>query len=211
MSAESDPTDWRNLWQTDAKFWERNEAPPRTKRLLASGRVPPGQGRGLIPGCGSGHDAFALSQAPGMKEIIGMDIVPEAVHRAEELLREFKSEHPEASLRFAIGDFFALPSVEQFDVILDHTFLCALPPSRRAEWASKMAELLRPGGVLVTYMFPLADHEGGPPFALSEQTYTELLRGHFLLVYIETIPERFHTWKATTGEKLAMWKRKSID
>jgi hypothetical protein len=56
-----------------------------------------------------------------------------------------------------------------------YTFLCALPPARRGEWASKMASLLRPGGLLLTLQYPLpppaelaagtVNWHKGPPFA----------------------------------------------
>lgn len=47
------------------------------------------------------------------------------------------------------------------------SFLCAMPPSMRPQWASRMAEIIKPGGVLVALMFPLEEKEGGPPFGLS--------------------------------------------
>ena len=206
MAQSDDPTNWRNLWQTNGQFWEMNKVPPATERLLASGLVPRGLGRGLVPGCGSGHDAFALSAI--MEKTLGMDIVPEAIDRSRLLASE--KGILETKLELRVGDFFALSS-EMFDVILDHTFLCALPPSKRQDWASKMTELVRPGGVLITYMFPLAEHESGPPFALSEKTYIDLLRSDFVIVYSENVSEKFHKWKETTGERLVMWKRKRSD
>ena len=71
-------------------------------------------------------------------------------------------------------------------------FLCALHPSMRAGWAPAWARLLKPGGELITLMFPLppapgtaADTAGGgkggetkeegPPWPLTPQLYRELL------------------------------------
>ena len=63
-------------------------------------------------------------------------------------------------------------------------FLCALHPSMRARWAPAWARLLRPGGELVTLMFPLppaagdggaAAPEAGPPWPLTPQLYRDLL------------------------------------
>ena len=48
----------------------------------------------------------------------------------------------------------------KFDLILDYTFLCTLPPTLRARWAARMASLLREdggGGELVTLIFPIFD------------------------------------------------------
>ena len=54
---------------------------------------------------------------------------------------------------------------------------------RRGEWASKMKELLKPGGLLLCGEFPLKpwpagskeDLSRGPPFQLSKQLYHDLL------------------------------------
>jgi hypothetical protein len=34
-------------------------------------------------------------------------------------------------------------------------FFCAIPPAMRPEWAKRYSELVRPGGVLITLMFPI--------------------------------------------------------
>lgn len=49
----------------------------------------------------------------------------------------------------------------------------ALPPSLRPAWAARTAALLAPGGVLYTLQFPLGAFEGGPPFAVSREAYSE--------------------------------------
>ena len=54
-----------------------------------------------------------------------------------------------------------------------HQFLCALPPSSRPEWASRMSELLDIEGFLVCLEFPSAKDPkaGGPPYALPAAVY----------------------------------------
>jgi len=39
----------------------------------------------------------------------------------------------------------------------------------RPAWAKRMAELIRPGGILICLMFPISNHVGGPPFALQPE------------------------------------------
>ncbi|KAL4958543.1 thiol methyltransferase [Aspergillus filifer] len=67
---------------------------------------------------------------------------------------------------------------EKFDLIYDYTFLCALHPNRRQGWAERMAELLRPGGLLVCLEFPMyKDSEApGPPWGVNG-VHLELLAG----------------------------------
>lgn len=52
---------------------------------------------------------------------------------------------------------------------INDSFLCAMEPRLRPAWAARFSEIIKKDGVLITLMFPLDDHEGGPPFALSEQ------------------------------------------
>eukprot|EP00929_Paragymnodinium_shiwhaense_P119144 TRINITY_DN9101_c0_g1_i2.p3 TRINITY_DN9101_c0_g1~~TRINITY_DN9101_c0_g1_i2.p3 ORF type:complete len:110 (+),score=18.13 TRINITY_DN9101_c0_g1_i2:490-819(+) len=64
---------------------------------------------------------------------------------------------------------------EPFDLGYDYTFLCALNPSMREDWAAAWSKLIREGGELVTLIFPVSDKVGGPPFKVSPELYKELL------------------------------------
>jgi hypothetical protein len=92
-----------------------------------------------------------------------------------------------------------------FDAAFDYTFLCALPPSWRSKWAHRMGKIIRPGGMLVTLMFPISTHEGGPPFAVSPELYRSLLGDQFEEIEISDCA----SFPAREGqEKLGIWKRK---
>ncbi|KAL4790419.1 S-adenosyl-L-methionine-dependent methyltransferase [Aspergillus venezuelensis] len=105
----------------------------------------------------------------------------------------------EGTARFVQGDFFEEDWLEEthmgmgsgsgigrcnaenagkFDLIYDYTFLCALHPSRRHDWAERMADLLRPGGFLVCLEFPMyKDPKApGPPWGVNG-VHLELLAG----------------------------------
>ncbi|KAL2013919.1 hypothetical protein VTN00DRAFT_1444 [Thermoascus crustaceus] len=91
------------------------------------------------------------------------------------------------SATFTQGDFFksdwvnkALEDEEaKFDVIYDYTFLCALHPSMRQGWATRMADLLRSGGLLVCLEFPMYKDPTlpGPPWGLKGVHWDLLARG----------------------------------
>lgn len=50
------------------------------------------------------------------------------------------------------------------------SFLCALPPVMRPEWAARYRDIMKKkDGVLITLIYPIGDHEDGPPFAVNEQ------------------------------------------
>jgi hypothetical protein len=59
-------------------------------------------------------------------------------------------------------------------------FLCALHPDMRQSWAEGWAGALKPGGELVTLLFPVDPAlEGvqGPPWPVTPELYRELLSG----------------------------------
>jgi methyl halide transferase len=80
---------------------------------------------------------------------------------------------------FSTDNFFNLPSArveDKFDFIYDYTFLCALNPSIRAQWAQQMSDLVRVDGQLLTIIYPIVEvREEGPPFKVSLQLYKDLL------------------------------------
>lgn len=40
----------------------------------------------------------------------------------------------------------------------------------RPEWVARYKDIIKKKyGVLITLIFPIGDHEGGPPFAVNEQ------------------------------------------
>ena len=99
-------------------------------------------------------------------------------------LEDLKRRAPEFPAEQLIhDDFFALD--QKFDVIVEQTFFCALPPDWRSKYAGKMAELLNPEAVLfgVFFSFPLT--EAGPPFGGSLEEYQELFSNAFNLHKLE--------------------------
>ncbi|KAF2925257.1 hypothetical protein DAI22_06g038550 [Oryza sativa Japonica Group] len=54
---------------------------------------------------------------------------------------------------FLADDFFKWKPSEQFDLIFDYTFFCALDPSLRLAWAETVSGLLKPHGELITLIY----------------------------------------------------------
>jgi len=163
--------------------------------------------KALVPGCGRGYDVLLLSSL-GYDVVgldlspIG---VQRAKEHAEQSQRDGSypvtvTTNPGGSgggeapgtFQFVEGDFFkndwlhslssSSSSTEDdsgsFDLIYDYTFGCALPPSARAQWASRHASLLRKeSGRLVCLEFPSAKapSEPGPPWAMPPDVYVEFL------------------------------------
>lgn len=140
---------WAALWQKGMTMWDlKGPTPVLYSELtaeVAAGRLQlhlPA----LVPGCGSGYDVKGLYDA-GVRGVVGCDIAEEAIARAQGVLGEAASPS-----RLLCGDFFTdtrlVPGT--FHFIFDYTFFCALPPALRAAWGKRTAELLAPGGRLLS-------------------------------------------------------------
>lgn len=109
----------------------------------------------------------------------------------------------------------------QFDLVYDHTFLCALPPTMRSQWAAKMAGWVRPGGTLLTLQFPLGhygqihpagkplDYTVGPPYLLSKELYHTLLDAAFECVEEVHLPPELNAPRREGVEAIAEWRRRA--
>ena len=109
-----------------------------------------------------------------------MELSQAAVNAAMEYIDSMPVENRPACSNFNIkhASFFHLSEEEEdkFDFIYDYTFLCALNPSIREDWAKKMASLLREGGELLTVIFPIREKKTNvPPYRVTMQLYEELL------------------------------------
>lgn len=130
----------------------------------------------LIPGCGNAYEAEYLIDN-GFKNITIIDI-------AEDLVGNLKQKFANRNeVQVLLGDFFELDM--QFDLIVEQTFFCALPPFMRQQYAYKTYKLLKPQGKLIGLLFD-RNFEQGPPFGGSKKEYIQLFQHAFHLNKIET-------------------------
>lgn len=200
--------DWEQRWREGRTGWDAGGSPPVLRELLESGTLP--EGPALVPGCGAGYDVLAL--ASPRRPVLGLDIAPTAAQRFE-ALREAAGV-PSSLARVEVQDFFTWTPPTRFSLIWDYTFLCAIRPPRRPEWALRMDALLAPGGELVTLLFPVTgvrptlEAPGeGPPFVLHPEHARELLAPTFTPVHLAPV-ERSHPARAGR-EWLGRWRRTS--
>lgn len=167
---------WEAMWSEGINPGDRFDASgisPLLKTYLEEGKIP--FGRALVPGCGRGYDVTALSHEK--RYVLGLDISTTAIAAARSRLESLSSSEcaNKDNAKFSTESFFNLDTAHEenkFDFIYDYTFLCALDPSIRKDWANKMAALVRPGsGELLTMIYPIMELEGGPPFKVSMQLF----------------------------------------
>ena len=186
------PAFWDARFEADFTPWEQAGVP----HCLADyvGRFPEPK-RVLIPGCGSAHEArlFLKMKWP----VDAIDFSPAAVARAKATLGPLG-----VSVREA--DFFG-PDLasDQFDVIYERAFLCALPATLREAWATRIAMLLPRDGSLIGFFY-FDDSRKGPPFSIDKNALLKLLEKNFDLSEerepSDSIPifagkERWQVWR----------------
>jgi len=205
ITADAPSGSWDVAWQKKLTPWDAGDVQPPLKEVIESGLVDfPRQGRALVPGCGSGYDVLYISTALGL-ECLGLDISPTAVEAANALAAKAGVSDKVA---FTVQDFFAMqvPDSEKFDIIYDYTFFVAIPPSRRLEWGKQMNALIKPGGYLITLVFPIdPPTDIGPPFFVRPEHYLEPLGDNWEKV-LDKVPEtsiEFHVGK----ERIVVWRK----
>jgi len=199
---------WEDAWRQGRTGWDAGAPVPALVDLLAGDTELP-EGRAMVPGCGSGYDAFVLAEAGW--SVTGLDIAPTAAERFR-ALRDEKGLTPEHA-EIVIGDFFTLEPEAPFDLGWDYTFLCAIDPERREEWAATTHRLIREGGMLCTLIFPVnlddtsetTREDFGPPYRLHPEWVERLLERRFELLELGRI-ERSHPGREGM-EWLARWRR----
>jgi len=143
--------DWESRYQAGTTRWERPELNPAFLAWRRSGELAPC--RILIPGAGRSAEPPILAAA-GF-DVTVLDVAPSAAAAQRAQLG--------ATACVVEADLFAWQPAAPFDAIYDQTCLCALPPARLQDYEQRLAQWLRPGGVLFV-LFMQTGAEGGPPF-----------------------------------------------
>ena len=210
---------WEQMWSAGIGKGRAFDVGGPSKTLvgaLAKGGFATGPGtRALVPGCGRAYDAIELARA-GFDSVTAIDLSATACEAAREELQSFSSLSPEcASLVSKVdiqcADFFTFQG--EYDLVWDCTFLCALVPEMRQEWAAMYKGLLRENGILWTCIFPIGKPPGGPPFELTVDLVKGLLEpaGFEASEVREDLPpDELHTPGGSSewGTAFAAWRRK---
>ena len=172
---------WEDRYQNNETQWDLKEVSPPLKSIIDHLYVTYPANKEikiLVPGAGSGYEVAYLFNK-GYKNIYAIDL---AAKPLEKILKQCP-DFPKSQL--IQGDFFEL-NHNDFDLILEQTFFCALDPSLRTAYVTKMHQLLKTGGKLtgLLFQFPLTNE--GPPFGGSIEEYFELFETQFQIKFIET-------------------------
>lgn len=204
---------WESMWAgglDPGQAFDANRVEPAFQKLLDTATDLP-RGRAIVPGCGRGYAVAALARKG--YDATGVEIAPTAVKAANEHIA--KNEKVDGlPCRVKEDDFFKHRGADgqPYDLVYDCTFLCAIPPEWRQDWAAQMAKLLRPGGEIVTLIFPVVDppFQGGPPHCMSVDLVRKLLlpAGFEELSVTEVPAADLARGMGRAKEFLGRWRRK---
>jgi len=131
----------------------------------------------LIPGAGNSYEAEYLYNK-GFTNVYVIDLVKQPL---ENLIKRIPNFPKEQLLQ---GDFFNLK--DEFDLIIEQTFFCALNPNFRDNYVSKMNDILKYNGKIIGLLFNFPLTEEGPPFGGSKEEYINRFSPFFNIKTIET-------------------------
>lgn len=161
---------WDQRWRTSETGWDLGYVSPAIEAYLS--QYPNKQAAILIPGCGNAYEAGYLIQQ-GFTNITLIDIAPAAI---EKLHQKFKNS---TGVKILCENFFE--HAGQYDLIIEQTFFCAIPPQSRPEYVAKVSSLLKPGGKLTGVLFDTTFERQGPPFGGSASEYRAEFEPYFTI------------------------------
>lgn len=173
-SSAGDTQFWQEHYLRDHKPWDLGEPAPALVSALTTLKL--SRQRVAVLGCGTGEDAAHFASQGHL--VTGFDFSPEAIKNASEKFSR------QSGLSFVVADVLT-PRAEdlgKFDLVFDHAFFIAIPPSARDKLVKAYKKLLTPGGNLLG-VYGLFPHRSGPPFGLTEWELQQHLGDDFQHLY----------------------------
>lgn len=159
---------WNERWNKEETKWDIGFAAPAICHYID--QIENKNSAILIPGCGNAYEAeYLLNQ--GFTNITLIDIAPMAVENLQKKFQGVKE------IKILCEDFFE--HNEKYDIIIEQTFFCALPPTLRQKYVWKMHQLLNSTGKLVGLLFNRHFQHTPPPFGGTKKEYEQLFEGVF--------------------------------
>jgi len=160
---------WKNRYQNQETGWDIGYASTPITQYFNT--IEDKSIRILIPGAGNAHEAEYLYKQ-GFTNVYICDWAEEPLQNFAERVPSFPKE------QLICTDFFTI-DLAPFDIIVEQTFFCALPPTMRWQYITKMYQLLKPTGELIGLMFKFPLSSFGPPFGGSLTEYKQYFKPFF--------------------------------
>ncbi len=140
----------------------------------------------MVLGSGEGHDAAYFAEIGHI--VTAVDFSEEAITRA-------KSHYGSFPINFMQASAFQLPKNydKNVDIIIEHTFYCAIPPEKRHQLVQTWNRCLVRGGLLMAVFF-VTEKRSGPPYGASEWEIRERLKKDYILLF-------WGRWRQSPGRR----------
>jgi hypothetical protein len=181
-------TYWNNQYNAHTTGWDMGQVSPPLKEYI--NQLINKELRILIPGCGNSYEADYLLHK-GFTNITVIDIAPTLVGGLKTKYAGNKN------INIVLGDFFTHSGI--YDLIIEQTFFCAIDPSLRNGYVSKMNELLADKGKLTGVLFDKKFKHKGPPFGGCKCEYIPLFGKYFNL---KTLEPCYNSFAKRSGTEL---------
>jgi thiopurine S-methyltransferase len=179
---------WEQKYQSNKTGWDLGEVSPPIKEYID--QLTNKNLKILIPGGGNSYEAEYLFQK-GFQNVFVVDVSRTA-------LENFKNRVPNfPSSNLLNNDFFELK--QDFDLIIEQTFFCAIDPILRPKYTAKIYEILRPKGKLVGLLFSVPLNEDHPPFGGSKEEYQSYFIPKFKVISFQ---ECYNSFQSRQGMEL---------
>ena len=168
-----DPEFWDNRYLNNETTWDLQQVSPPLKSYIDT--IQNKNLKILIPGCGNAHEAeYLLSE--GFTNVTLIDI-------SKVVTKKLKEKYKDEPIEIVNENFFDHGG--KYDLILEQTFFCALPPAYRENYVKHSYELLKDNGKIAGVLFDQKFKETEPPFIASDDEYKKLFQPLFNFVKFE--------------------------
>jgi methyl halide transferase len=188
---------WQAIYEEGDIGWDKGEPAPPLVRAMNEFEVPHGS-RILVPGCGLGHEVLYLAKK-------GFQVT--AVDFASSAIAGLKARAGDIPIVALQRDLFTLDHdhSSSFDVVIEHTYFCAIPKEMRDEYARVMHAVLSDGGRIVG-LFYETDKEDGPPHRTTKADIEQHFSCLFEIVHFERPVDSFdnrlgNEWLVVMGKR----------
>lgn len=179
---------WENRYKTNEISWDAGTITTPLKEYID--QIEDKSIKILIPGAGNSYE-FEYLLNNGFQNVYVLDFAQSPLDN----IKERVSNCNENSL--IKSDFFE--HNETYDLILEQTFFCAIDPSLRGNYVSKMNSLLNTNGKIAGLLFQFPLTQVGPPFGGSKSEYLALFQNDF---EVKTLETAYNSIKPRQGNEL---------
>lgn len=166
---------WENRYQNNDFGWDTGSITPPLKDYfdqLTNKSI-----KIVIPGAGNSYE-FEYLIANGFENVFVLDFAKNPLENIKKRLGTIDEN------KLIESDFFE--HNDQYDLIVEQTFFCALEPNLREKYVQKTASLLKPNGKIIGLLFQFPLTKIGPPFGGSKEEYSSLFKNDFTINILET-------------------------